>query len=203
MRTVLPEPPKKLSWSIMNTWDRGDREGALDMMAGKSLPLTPAMIEGSRLHGIIAQERPRLLPIIDETFVFEGVHQRRWESPNYYRTLIAPGLIISGMMDVISAKHGVIIDWKSGNTPITAQNPMQLYLYGAMLDREGIKTQAGIFAKVKADPGATPPVAVDGHIRVKLTDERKQEAVDWAVRIHQEIVQYLGGKSPVLLEGIG
>lgn len=189
MNPLTPEAkPFKLSWSVMSAWARGDREQALASLRGETIPMTAPMLEGQRLHGIIAQNELLLLPMMDSSYRFEGVHANHRLSPNYYQTLVAPGLIVSGIMDVISEKHRMIIDWKASEG--TGQDKRQLELYGAMLDWEGIKMEVGILARVKAAP-APELVELINYDRIKLTEERKEAAVAWALKIAAEIREVL------------
>ena len=51
----------KLSWTILNTWAKGDHAGAIKTLMGIGIPENEAMREGKQMHEVISTQRLRLL----------------------------------------------------------------------------------------------------------------------------------------------
>lgn len=141
----------KLSWSILNAWTRGDKDAAIGMIYGKKIPETPAMANGSRVHELISTQRLRLLPCIDDTYVFEDIEPDAHRWVNYFKINIYPWLDLSMRIDVLSRERGVVIDWKTGKHSSADADPMQIYLYAIALEKIGVPINTGIMAKVNDD----------------------------------------------------
>lgn len=173
----------RVSWSILSAWARGDTQAALDMLEEDGLPPTPAMLEGQRIHGWIAQEKMRLLPGMDDTFVWEGAEHH---GAGYFKVPLMPGVELSGKVDAYSVERGWIVDWKSGNTPAGSQDPRQIYLYHYLLKTAlGKDFSLGAFVRVSGQAD------VVDWVKVQLTPEKAEETATWAQGIALEIITYL------------
>jgi len=183
----------KVSWSILNAWAKGDKDGALGMIFGRQIVETPAMAEGKRIHKAIARERLPLLPFMDHTYIFEDIRPDDHVWQNYFRVTLSPWLDLSMVADVISLERGVVIDWKTGKTDVTAQDPMQLYIYSHAI---GIDTGAtfgiGIIAKVSSD------LVLGDYMLVKIGDAQRAMALDYIETYASEIYAELTGNKLAL-----
>lgn len=173
----------RVSWSILNAWARGDKEGAMSMLLGESIPPTPAMLEGQRVHGWVAQEKMKLLPFMDDTFVWEGPEHH---GAGYFRVEFLPNYQLSGKVDAYSIERGWLIDWKTGKTPSSTQDPRQLHLYHFLLKQSlGATFHSGAIAHISSE------AKVLDWTRVQLSEGKATDAAAWAMETIGEIKAHL------------
>lgn len=105
----------KLSFSIINAWYHGDKDGAIDMLMGKWREPTEAMQFGTFMHKQWENE-------VNETGclpkVFGGAKIEQPLTETYYKKQILDWLWLSGVIDLqYQTPDGdlVLVDYKTGN----------------------------------------------------------------------------------------
>lgn len=181
----------KVSWTILNTWDRGYKDDAIKMLAGISMEPTPAMERGKKIHKIIADHKLNLLPEeISDQAIFEDIRpdDRSWV--NYFRVSLNEWLDLSLVIDVLDVKNRIIVDWKASKRRSTQHKKTQIYLYALAMLCEGHKIDYGIFATVdqaKSDDG----VFCREYSKFKISKDKLLDAYDFAETLGSEIYSEL------------
>ena len=177
----------KVSWTILSTWAKGDRDGAMKLLAGIELPRTPAMIEGSRIHDIISQKKLKLIPEITDKAIFEDIQPDKHIWTNYFKVELNDWLDLSMVIDVIDEPR--IIDWKASTKRSTEHNKMQIYLYALGVEKAtDKKITEGIFGTVKDYDGA---IICDDYSVFKINKAKKELALNYAETIAGEIYSFI------------
>ena len=121
----------KLSASVINLWQRGDKQGVYDALHGIWRPSTPQMEYGTQKHKEWEEEvnRTGCLPEI-----FGGEKIINPITEHYYRKEIMDWLWLSGIVDLEFGENGeVIVDYKTGKgTANSYANSFQVACYALL-----------------------------------------------------------------------
>lgn len=102
----------KVSYSLINLWQRGDYQGVWDALHGKWKPATPQMEFGTKMHKEWEEEvkRTQHLPKI-----FGGNELVKPITEKYHLVQVYDWLWLSGIIDLQYGENGeTIVDYKTG-----------------------------------------------------------------------------------------
>ena len=184
----------KLSWTILNTWAKGDHAGAIKTLMGLGIPENEAMREGKQMHEAISTNKLKLLDFMPDNCIFEKVAPEKNDWTNYFHADINEWLTLSMVADVIFPlpnKTWGVIDWKSGRQKSSEVSKMQVYLYGLIMDRMKYpKTVTeGYIAHIDKDGNGG--IYCNDYSTYIINAEKIELAENYAITIGSEIFDYI------------
>lgn len=184
----------KVSWTILSTWSKGDRDTAIQMIAGIPTPTNKYMERGKELHNIVSVNRLKLIPEISDTAIFEDIRPEEKVWVNYFKVSINEWLDLSLVVDVLDTQNKLIIDWKASSRRSTEHNKLQIYLYALAMKLEGYDIEHGIFATIDKDK-QHDAVYCKEYSQFKIDEEKLLLAENYIETIGGEIYQFLNDKN--------
>jgi hypothetical protein len=184
----------RISYSILNAWASGDKKRAINGVLRLPTETTPAMENGKRVHKLISDSKAKLLPFIDDTFIYEDIDPDKGRWVNYFNIPMGvkgdngiPDYTIdySMVIDCYSPEKGIIIDWKTGKTKSSGHNKMQLYCYAYALEFEGVNITTGIIGKVNND------AELEDFTSCTIGDKERDKAREFIIKNTNEIIKIL------------
>lgn len=190
--------PIRVSYSILNSWARGDAERAIAPYLGVETESTPAMEYGKKKHEQFerAARRTKALPA-----VFGG---RKLKSPSFELSTkrvrkVADWCYLSGVLDVLDGDTA--IDYKTGISP--ASNYLNSHQHGCyQILYPNLKRFEYCCFNQHLKKG------MDGRVTVgivHLTRKTLEDAINWVLTNAAELREYLinNGYSDKLDQGKG
>ena len=170
----------KLSASVINLWQRGDRQGVYDALHGKWREPTPQMEFGINQHKEWELEVNRTGHLPE---VFGGEKIANPITEHYYTIDLCEWLRLSGILDLQYGEHGeVICDYKTGKTTANQYtNSLQVGCY-ALLRPEA---KMFIYRCYNQYDGKTTEAVVH------LNDDKREEWADMIMSIALDIRSWL------------
>lgn len=180
------------SWTTLSLWAKGNKEEALAKMAGVSDFQTAAMKDGADIHAEIARKKLRLIPDINDSWIYENNEaedRKNWI--NYFEVMATPYIKLRFVIDALSIENKTILDWKTGKRKSYEQNKMQIYIYALGVELAGLgEIDKGIFAKVVKDY-ETEAIYCNDYAVFKINEEKKELARNYIETIGGEIYTFL------------
>jgi len=177
----------KLSWTILNKWSSGLQQEALSMLNGLYMQPTEQMLIGRNAHQNVALKKLKLNEEIKEDSIFETIHEDHRDNINRFEWQVNDWLKFVGVVDIFTPSTATIIDLKTGKTPISRVNPMQVLVY-ALSYKEllGIDIKRGILMKIN-NAGEK---CLDYKV-FKITPKKLEDARNYLMTIASEIYTYI------------
>lgn len=185
----------KLSYSIIDAWERGDFERAVGMYLGDELPATPYMELGRTMHELSAKYTMRtkqLLPQLGGHKVREPIVEQKYQKLFPFSDDIQ--ILLRGIIDLeeTTDRGQIITDHKFGRTRSGA------YLKKMQLDYYKLLRPAIVEGRYRAqDPYKCKALCTDDHhvcygLGVKfLTRKNSEQALEHLMTYGGEIIDYL------------
>lgn len=188
----MDDKQKKLrvSWTILSTWSKGDRDTAVKMIAGLPTPTNEYMERGKRIHNVISENKIKLIDEISDEAIFEDFRPDEKVWTNYFKVPITEWLDLSLVIDVLDPSNHLIIDWKASSRRSSEHNKMQIYMYALAMHLEGHDIDYGIFATVdeaKSDGG----IFCREYTKFKINDEKLELAHNYIETVGSDIYSFL------------
>lgn len=174
----------ELSWTVIDKWDKGYHQEALQMMNGGSMAPTEAMIDGRKAHANVAINKLHLNSEIKKDAIFETVNELdHRDNINRFEWQVNDWLNFRGAVDIYVPSTFTLIDLKSGKTPLSKISPMQVLLYAlAYLHLFKRKIKRGILIKINK----AGTKAYDYRV-FKITPKKLESAYNYLLTIGSEI----------------
>ena len=175
----------RVSYSILSAWSKGYKEQAINGILRIPIEQNEAMKEGSRIHSLISETKPKLLPFMDDTFIFEDIRPEKSKWVNYFKIRLNDEIDFSMVVDCYSPKRGIIIDWKTGKHKSNKHDKMQLFCYAYALGFRGVNLTKGVIAKVDSK------AQLEDFSAYTIGEREKKEAEQFIFKNVEEIKQVL------------
>ena len=152
----------------------GDKDSVLQRIWGNDTPTNEAMEEGTRCHEIVSSKKIKLLPIMDDAWIWES------DTEGFYTWNVYDWLTIRAKIDCWNGKD-IVIDWKTGHRKSILQDTKQIWFYAWILKSKGYDIKKGYIVKLDKD------LKVEGITEVTITEEKLIAIANWAETIASEI----------------
>lgn len=177
----------KLSWTVINKWASGYQQEAISMMNGNYMEPTEQMLIGRSAHQYAAINKVKFNDEIKEDSIFETVTEDHKDNINRFEWQVNDWFQFVGVVDIFTPSTATIIDLKTGKTPITRVNPMQILVYAvAYKYLFDIDVKRGILMKINN----TGDKCLDYKV-FKITKKKLDDAYNYLITYASEIYNYI------------
>lgn len=122
----------RISWSILNAWERGDKDSVENMVLRLPTVRSEAMQKGIDVHEYIATNKIQVMDFFSDTTQFEG------EGKNKFEAKFGEDVLV-GIIDIYDPVQSFLCDFKVSKRSAGSQNESQLLLYNLLLGLAGEK----------------------------------------------------------------